>query len=249
VLTVDEPATAIGARTRLLAVTWVDSFTGRALDLDALGDHCRRTGVLLVVNGSQAVGARSIDVRSTPVDALVSCGYKWLCGPYATGFAWLHADLLRQVRPQQAYWLAMQSGRGLDRMRDTTLRDDLGVRALDVFCPAAFSTTLPLTAALEVVLRADVDAIAAWDQALVERLVAGLDPESYRLVSPADGPTRSTLVVIARRDGSAGERHELLTRAGIDTAYREGNLRFSMHLFNTAEQVDRALDALHQRRA
>lgn len=34
-------------------------------------------------------------------------------------------------------------------------------------------------------------------------------------------------------------------RAGIDAAFREGNLRMSLHLFNTAEDVSRALQALH----
>ena len=61
-LTAAELADAIGAGTRLLAVTWVDSFTGRALDLEALGAVCRRAGVLLVVNASQALGARPLDV-------------------------------------------------------------------------------------------------------------------------------------------------------------------------------------------
>jgi selenocysteine lyase/cysteine desulfurase len=41
------------------------------------------------------------------------------------------------------------------------------------------------------------------------------------------------------------QRHQQLTAAGLDTAFREGNLRLSLHLFNTVEQVDRALDILH----
>ena len=155
---------AIGPRTRLLAVTWVDSFTGRALDLDELGAVCRQAGVLFVVNASQALGARPVDVSATPVDAVISCGYKWLCGPYGTGFAWLHPDLLGRLCPQQAYWLAMQAGRGLDQMRGTTVRDDLGVRAFDVFCPASFATTLPWIASLELLLEAGIGTVAGWDQ-------------------------------------------------------------------------------------
>jgi cysteine desulfurase/selenocysteine lyase len=242
-----ELAAAIGLRTRLVAVTWVDSFTGRALDLHALGAVCRQADVLLVVNASQALGARPINVAATPVDAVVSCGYKWLCGPYGTGFAWLHPDLLPRLRPQQAYWLAMQAGRGLDQMRETAVRGDLGVRAFDVFCPAAFATTLPWIASLELFLATGVDAIAGWDQQLVDQLVSGLDPEQYEFISPASGPARSTLVVVSRRDGTTEQRHQQLTKGGIDTAYREGNLRLSAHLFNTAEQVDQALDALHTR--
>jgi cysteine desulfurase/selenocysteine lyase len=240
-----ELAASIGPRTRLVAVTWVDSFTGRALDLHELGAACRAAGVVLVVNASQALGARPVDVLAAPVDAVVACGYKWLCGPYGTGFAWLHPDLLAQLHPQQAYWLAMQAGRGLDQMRDTSIRDDLGVRGLDVFCPASFATTLPWIASLELIQDAGVRAIDAWNQQLADRLVGGLDRDRYQLVSPPGGPARSALIVLSRRDGSTGQRHRQLAAAGIDAAYREGNLRLSLHLFNTAGQVDRALDVLH----
>lgn len=243
-LTAAEVAAAIGLRTRLLAVTWVSSFTGRALDLPALGAVCRQAGVLFVVNASQALGARPLDVSATPVDAVIACGYKWLCGPYGTGFAWLHPDLLDLLRPQQAYWLAMAAGRGLDQMRGITVRDDLGVRAFDVFCPASFATTLPWIASLELLLEAGIGAVADWDARLVDRLVTGIDPERYRLVSPASGPARSTLVVLSPAgDGEKIQRR--LAEAGIDIAYREGNLRISVHLFNEPGQIDRALAALH----
>jgi cysteine desulfurase/selenocysteine lyase len=246
ILSASELTAAITTRTRVLAVTWVDSFTGRALDLNTLGNVCRETGVLLVVNGSQAIGARPLDVTSLPIDAVVSCGYKWLCGPYATGFAWLRQDLLDQLRPQQAYWLAMQTGRGLDQMRDTSLRNDLGVRAFDVFCPANFLTVLPWIESLQLIVDTRVEAIANWDQRLVDLLIEGLDPELFRLVSPADGPSRSTLVVLESTDGSSKQRHEQLARDGVDVAFREGNLRLSPHLFNTFEQIKVTLDALHE---
>jgi selenocysteine lyase/cysteine desulfurase len=180
-----------------------------------------------------------------PVDAVVSCGYKWLCGPYATGFSWLHPSLLDQLRPQQAYWLAMQAGRGLDQMRDTVVRDDLGVRAFDVFCPANFATTLPWMASLELLLEIGIERVAAWDQQLVDHLVDAIEPAQYQLISPGRGPARSTLVVLSRQVGTTEQRYHQLADSGIDAAYREGNLRLSVHLFNTMKQVDQALDALH----
>jgi cysteine desulfurase/selenocysteine lyase len=244
-LTAEELAAAVSPRTRVLAVTWVDSFTGRTLDLFALGETCRKAGVLLVVNASQAIGARPIDVSTMPVDAVVSCGYKWLCGPYATGFSWLHPNLLDQLQPQQAYWLAMQAGHGLDQMRETVVRDDIGVRAFDVFCPANFAATLPWMASLELLLEIRIDRIAAWDQQLVDCLVDAIEPAQYQLISPARGPTRSTLVVLSRKDGTTEQRYHQLAHSGIDAAYREGNLRLSLHLFNTMKQVDQALAALH----
>jgi cysteine desulfurase / selenocysteine lyase len=239
-----ELAAAISPATRVLAVTWVDSFTGCALDLHELGTVCRQAGVTFVVNASQALGARPLDVPHTPVDAVVCCGYKWLCGPYGTGFAWLHPSLLARLHPQQAYWLAMQAGRGLDSMRETTLRDDTGVRAFDVFCPASFATTLPWIASLELLQDTGIAAIADWAQQLTDRLIGGLDRDRYRLISPVSGPGRSSLIVLSRTGGSTAECHRQLTASGIDSAYREGNLRLSLHLFNTPGQVDRALDIL-----
>ena len=109
----------------------------------------------------------------------------------------------------------------------------------------AGGTTLPWTASLELLLDTDIHAIAGWDQQLVSRLVNGLDHEQYQLISPPGGPSRSTLVVLSRKDGSTRQRHEQLAAAGIDTAYREGNLRLSPHLFNTADQADEALRVLN----
>lgn len=51
--------------------------------------------------------------------------------------------------------------------------------------------------------------------------------------------------MLSRKDGTSQQRHEQLTAAGIDAAYREGNLRLSLHLFNTAEQVNQALHTLN----
>jgi hypothetical protein len=107
-------------------------------------------------------------------------------------------------------------------MRDTTLRDDLGVRGLDVFCPAAFATSLPWIASLDLFLSTGVTSIADHDQHLVSRLLDGVDSSAYEVVGPTSGPARSTLVVLSRRDGTAAARHRMLSAAGIDTAGREG---------------------------
>ncbi|GIH14819.1 aminotransferase class V-fold PLP-dependent enzyme [Rugosimonospora africana] len=244
--TATELAATLTDATRVFALTWVNSFTGHAADLDALGRVCREAGVTFVVNASQAIGARPIDVSRVPVDAVASCGYKWLCGPYGTGFTWLRPGLRDRLRPQQAYWLAMQAGRGLDHMRDYTVRDDLGVRGMDVFCPANFANTLPWAAAIDLFLSVGVPAVAEYDQWLVDVLLAGIDPEVYEVLSPVRGPARSTLVVLARRDGDNERRYRQLAEAGVDVAYREGNLRLCPHLFTTPDEIDRALEVLHR---
>jgi len=245
---IEELESLLGARTRVVAVTWVDSFTGVADDIAAVGRLCRRHGVWCVVNGSQAVGARMVDVSRLEVDALVSCGYKWLCGPYGTGFTWLTPALRDHLTPRQAYWLANPAGSDLEHMRDHTLRHDLGVRGFDVFCTANFLTFEPWLAAVDFIHQLGSADVEAHNQALVDRLLDGLDPELYATRGWRHGPARSTLVVLARHDGDAVAVHRRLSDTGIATSLREGHVRLSPHLFNTEHHIDKALTALHAAR-
>jgi cysteine desulfurase / selenocysteine lyase len=245
VLDAGQLAAELTPATRLFCTSWVFSFTGHAVDLAALGQVCRRAGVTFVVNGSQAVGARPLDLAELPVDALVSCGFKWLCGPYGTGFCWLAPDLLASLTYRPAYWLGHLGQDDLGQEAAYRLRDGVGAAAYDVFGTANFLTFRPWTASVEYLLGLGIDRVAARDQALVERFLQGLDPDRYRLVSPGQGPRRSTLVVFGHhRPERTPELYRRLEAAGVDVAFRRGRLRVSPHLYNTDADLDRALEVL-----
>jgi selenocysteine lyase/cysteine desulfurase len=231
--------------TRLFCTSWVFSFTGHTVDLATVGGVCRRAGVTFVVNGSQAVGAVPLDLAALPVDALVSCGFKWLCGPYGTGFCWLAPDLLASLTYRPAYWLAHQGQDDLGQDSGYRLREDVGAAGWDVFGTANFLTFQPWTASVEYLLGLGIDRVAAWDQHLVDRFVGGLDPDRYELVSPGRGPARSALAVFGdHRPERNPPLHQALTAAGVDAAFRRGRLRVSPHLYNTEADIDRALEVL-----
>ncbi len=231
--------------TRVFCSSWVFSFTGEAIDLEAIGRLCRERGVLFVVNASQAIGARSLDLGAAPVDALVSCGFKWLCGPYGTGFCWLAPGLAERLDYEQAYWLTQSKTSDLSQEGGYTLRDDLGAARYDVFCTANFLNFAPWHASIELLLETGVDRIAAHDQALVERLINGLQDTDWQLVSPRTEPERSTLVLVRHPDPEhTAATAAALARGGIDIAQRAGSLRFSPHLYNTTTDIDRVVELM-----
>ncbi len=241
-LTAAELERQLGPATRVFCSSWVFSFTGEAIDLQAIGALCRERGVRFVLNASQAIGARPIDLATAPVDALVSCGFKWLCGPYGTGFCWIEPGLLERLEYEQPYWLAQMHGGDLSREGAYELHADLGAARYDVFCTANFLNFAPWRASIKLLLDIGVEAIAAHDQALVQRLIDGLVDTDWELVSPAREPERSTLVLIRHptpeRTAAAAAA---LAAAGIDIAERAGSLRFSPHLYNTTSDIDRVL--------
>lgn len=246
VLSPDEIADAINPRTRLFCVTWVHSFSGHGIDLDAVGAVCRRRGVLFVANASQALGARPLDVATAPVDAVVCAGWKWLCGPYATGFCWIRRDLLASLVYNQTYWLSMLTSDDLGQEAlDLTLAADVGARRYDVFGTANFFNFAPFAASIEYLLAIGLAAVREHDEALVDRFIAGLPRDAFDLLSPEAGPARSTLVFISAKDRARNRAiHERLAAAGIHVAFRAGSLRVAPHIYNTPCDIDRALAAL-----
>lgn len=242
VLSAGEVAAAITPRTRAVCCTWVHSFSGRVTDLTAVGEACRDRGVWFVVNGSQAVGVRPVDMRSVPVDALVSVGFKWLCGPYGTGFAWLRPALREALAPPKLYWLTALTA---DDLAAPSIDLDAvagRVGGLDVFGTANFFNFVPWTASVELMLEIRVDAAARAADELVVRLLGGLDAKRYRPVSSPD--VRSSLAVIEPLAEHAGAVFERLRNAGVHVAYRRGWIRVAPHVYNTPADVDRVLELL-----
>lgn len=251
-LTAERLAAEITPRTRAVCASWVFSFFGHAIDLAACGQACRERDVLFFVNASQALGARAIDVASLPIDALSCCGFKWLCGPYATGFAWLSPPILERLDFPNPHWLRLQqkaagaAGVDLERELDYELPPETTADAYDVFCSANFMNFMAWTESVEHLLEIGLQRIEEHDQSLVERLVAGL-PEALTLLSPREPTLRSTLVLVRHvdRERTATIARELEVR-GIDVAVRDGKLRLSPHLYNGAADIDRALEALQE---
>jgi selenocysteine lyase/cysteine desulfurase len=237
----------ITASTKLLCLTLAHSFSGHAVDAEALGEICRVHGVAFVLNISQALGARRFSVASAPVDAVTSVGFKWLCGPYGTGFCWIRPELRESLEYNQAYWLSMQTADDLAKEPGApVLRSDLGARRYDVFGTANFFNFKPWTASIEYLLSQGLENIEEYDQRLVTRLIEGLDPGRYDLHSPRSGPLRSTLVFIShKRPERNNAIYEELRARKIFIAHRAGKLRLSPHLYNTRQEIDEALSVLN----
>jgi cysteine desulfurase / selenocysteine lyase len=236
---------AMGPRTQVVCLSWVFSFFGNAVDLESLGAVCRERGVWLVVNASQAVGARALDVRTTQADAIACCGWKWLCGPYATGFGWLSEALRAELHNPQPHWIRQKEASRADPVINYALAEDSAARQLDVFANANFLNFRPLAASLDHLLTVGPERIERHDQALVARLLDNLEGTDYEVLSPRAEPERSTLVFLSHRDGGRNaEIHDALREAGIEIALREGRLRVSPHLHNSNVDIDRLTDEL-----
>jgi L-cysteine/cystine lyase len=88
-------AAAVTPRTKLIAISHVIWTTGAILPVHELR---AQTGVPMLVDGAQSVGAIPVDARG--LDFYTVSGQKWLCGPEGTGaLVVADPDALRIARP------------------------------------------------------------------------------------------------------------------------------------------------------
>ena len=106
-ITADDVIGALTPRTRLVSISLVRFDDGSLLDAARVAAACHAQGALLLLDVSQCCGAMAMDVHKLGADFIVSAGYKWLLGPFGTGFFWVKHEHLQMVRPGPFYWMAV----------------------------------------------------------------------------------------------------------------------------------------------
>ena len=180
------------------------------------------------------------------VDAVVCAGYKWLLGPYGTGFAWINPKLREQLDYNQAYWIANLSDEVLKSEGPLTLNPSHTARKFDVFATANFFNFVPFKASIDYLLNIGIENIYQYQQSLVDQFIKKLDDYHYKLISPKEGKFRSSLIVISHRDSEKNLAiWGRLKNAQIYTAFWKGNIRLSPHIYNTSEEISKTIELLN----
>jgi selenocysteine lyase/cysteine desulfurase len=217
----DRLADAITGRTAAVAFSLVQSATGEVAPLRDIVAAARAHDALVIADASQACGWLPVSVAG--IDALACAAYKWLMAPRGAAFGYLSPRLRERMRPLAANWYGGADEGGSYYGPPLRLADD--ARAFDL-SPAWFCF-VGAAPAIELLNEIGIERIRDHDVGLANRFRAGLglDPADTAIVS-VDAP---------------GER---LAAAGIRAAVRAGRVRASFHVYTTADDVDRALDAL-----
>lgn len=219
---------------------WAD---GALLDLDSISRRCRELGASLVLDVTQSAGVMPVDVQQIQPDFLIAACYKWLLGPYSTGF--LYAAPHRQDGlPIEFNWrarLGSEHFAGLVNYEDRFLP---GARRFDVGECANFHTLPAVIAALEQILEWGVasiaDTLAARTADLAER-AASLGLESLEANRRA-----GHFLGLRFAQGVPEGLLEALKKANVYVSVRGDSLRITPHLYNNDADADRLMHALQQ---
>lgn len=206
----------------VVTVSLVQSATGAVLDGEALRRAVAGTDTLTVIDITQALGWKRVDLGWADVTA--AAVYKWLMAPRGTAWVSLSDRVTGLMTPHAANWYAGE--RPWQSIYGLPLRLAADARRFDV-SPTWFSAlgaglTLPWLASL--------------DGAAVERHTVGL---ASRLRSELGLPSSSAIVSLPI-EGAADK----LAAAGVRAAVRAGAVRVGFHLYNNDDDLGRLIDAL-----
>lgn len=226
------------ARTRLLAVSWVQYGRGRRLDIARLATACRERGVLICLDAIQGLGALPFDLARSPVDFIVADGHKWMLGPEGLALFWCRPDLAQGLRLTEFGWHMVEDMGDFDK---ADWQPAHSARRFECGSPNMVGIHA-LEASLSLIEAIGLGQIAAAIEARVARLVELIDAAGFELLSPRSPEQRAGILTFRVPDADQQALYQALMRQGLMCASRGGGLRFSPHYYTPEDQLERALE-------
>jgi len=245
-ISADDYLEQIGPRTRVISASLVRFDNGARLDAARVAQACQKVGAALLLDVSQCAGAMAMNIRDLGASMAVSSGYKWLLGPYGTGFFWVASEWTERLPLGAVYFMALEGARDFNAMPTAgNLRPAPGARRWDSAETANFTNLAALDASVDLVLRIGVDAVQRHIDALVAEIIDRLPGTRCVLASPAERERRGPYVCVSALDPKdSASLHEKLRAAQISVSLRENALRISPHIYNTPEDISRLMQIL-----
>ncbi len=247
---VDEMASRIDSRTRLVTTATVSFSPGFRTDVAALGRACREQGVLFVVDAAQSAGVLATDVDRMAIDALACSTQKGLLGLYGMGFLYVRREFAQRMEPAYLSRFGIDLGNASEADLGYEYRLAPGARRFDVG-NFNFTASVAAAASLEYLARFDAAAIERHVVGLTNQLRQGLAGLGLPVCGSVEGAHLAHIVTVGNvgaggHDTTSDTRmqalYDHLVANNVRLSIRRGALRFSLHLYNRAEDVARVLE-------
>ena len=228
-------ADALTPSTRVLAFSHVSNVSGVTAPTKELCGLARDRGILTLVDGAQTFGAIRVDMHDMGCDFFTGSSHKWFVGPKEAGILYVRRGQIEPLWPSDVGvgWASALEN-GAQKFENLGQRDDAAVAAMGT--AAEFHETIGIDH-----IEARVRALAArMKEAVVERF------PNVQFVTPMDPQLSAGVVIFSLPGVSRRDLFEGLYRDHNIGCAPTGGIRFSPHMYNTMDEVDRVVEAIAQ---
>jgi cysteine desulfurase/selenocysteine lyase len=246
-ISADDYIGCIGPRTRVISASLVRFDNGARLDALRLSRACETAGAALMLDLSQCAGAVELNIRDLGAAMAVCSGYKWLLGPYGTGFFWIAEEWIERLPLGAVYFMALEGARNFHALPTSNLRPAPGARRWDSAETGNFTNLAAFDSSLDLMLRIGIDAVERSIDALIGEIIDRLPRAKCALACPAERERRGPYVCISARNAQdTPALYERLCGAKISVSLRENAIRVAPHFYNTPEDISRLMKVLSE---
>jgi cysteine desulfurase / selenocysteine lyase len=250
VLDLDRLYAQLSPEVKLLGLTHVSNVLGTVNPVREICREARRRGIATLVDGSQAVPHRPVDIPAIGCDFYAFTGHK-MCGPTGTGALWARREHLEAMPPFLGGGEMIREVRfEASSYNDPPHRFEAGTPNIAGF--------VGLGAAVDYLSALDMHAVDAREQELLAHALESLRGiDGVRIIGEAadraavisflvDGAHAHDLATLLDLEGIAVRSghhcaHPLMRFYGVPATCRA-----SLAFYNTHEEVDAFVAALHK---
>ncbi len=235
---------AINSKTRMVAVGHIHWSDGTLFQLKTIREKLDEVGGLLVIDGTQSIGALPFSVKEIRPDALVCAGYKWLMGPYSIGLAY-YGSAFDEGRPIEENWINRKGSDDFGNLvnyqetyREKALRYEVGEHSNFILVPMIHQ-------AIKQLLRWSPENIQQYTHDLMADSITEMTAMGYR-VENAAWRANHLLGVRLPSGVELSRVQQSLKKHRVSVSFRGDSIRISPNIYNDEMDVRKLLKAMKE---
>ncbi|MHA1211060.1 MAG: aminotransferase class V-fold PLP-dependent enzyme [Candidatus Heimdallarchaeota archaeon] len=241
----DDIIDLIDDKTKLVSLSLIQFNTGQRIDAKKIAKVAHEYGALLALDAIQACGAVEVFPDEMDVDFVSAGGPKYLMGPLGIGLCYISTRVVETMEPP----LQGTGNYNFENRdwNDRTVSYHKGAKRFQngttpFYCVAG------LGASLQLINSVGIRNIDKHNLDLNQMLIEGVEDLGLTVITPQERHRRGALINVRLEQGKDLEaivaKMEEKYRVTISTRF--GGLRFSTQLFNTEDDIEKALYALKE---
>ena len=227
----------INSKTKVIALPMVHWADGTIFDLVKIRKAATENNAVLIIDGTQSVGALPFDVKMIKPDALVCGAYKWLMGPYSTGFAY-YGKYFSKGAPMEESWMIRKDSQNFSAL--VNYQDDYrqGAIRYDVGQTANFNLLPMMHRGIKQLLKWNPKNIQEYARSITADVIEDLQEAGFWIEDEAY--RASHLFGIRPPLGTNIEKlKKQLNKKKISVSFRSDSIRISPGVYNRKKDVIR----------
>ena len=210
------------------------------LPLKEIGELCKNNGILFIVDGAQGVGHVDIDVKNWNIDAMAFSAWKWLLGPLGLGVLVIKKAALDKIN-----YVFKGTSSINNHYNYLPYSDDIKNNAERyIYSTPNFNDWIYFDTIHKFLNEIGFEKVMKRIYELSDYLSSKLKNEGF-LLDKDNFSKYKTGIITAKKNGMDTKKAVgFLSENKIIAAERFGKIRFSPHIYNSIEQLDRVVEVL-----